>query len=309
MFPTAFVLDCIDDVDTKVLLLKECHKRGLKVVSCFGAGAKNDPTRIQIGDIGDAIKDPLASKVRWMMKQGEDAIPLQTGGEYGITAVFSCQKAVCDLLSLSESQAGNPEEYGAVENTRLRLIPVLGALPAIFGLSMASYVLCQLGKKEFIPQSTERLSRDLRNKFLQRLCKRHTEVYKCEGRMKVDKSDIDTIVSEVWKDCSAVSGKRMGAQTQGMVLCRWDRNGPTAPENLVLLTIKEADKCDQVRYFPKTRSHVKFHCSMSYFLCQLHVFLGWSLQEGPRAFGEEVVERVNATLRDRVGEFVLNRVC
>ena len=62
------MLDCIDDTDTKVLLLKECHKRGMKVVSCFGAGAKSDPTRIQIGDIGDAIKDPLASKVGLLIR-------------------------------------------------------------------------------------------------------------------------------------------------------------------------------------------------------------------------------------------------
>jgi tRNA A37 threonylcarbamoyladenosine dehydratase len=243
-------LDCIDDVNTKVLLLKECHKRGLKVVSCFGAGAKNDPTRIQIGDIGDAIKDPLASKVRWLMKQGEDPIPLKSSGDYGITAVFSCQKPVCDLLSLSDSQADNPEEYGAIENTRLRLIPVLGALPAIFGLSMASHVLCQLGKKDFVPQSTERLSRDLRNKFYQRLVKRHNGVYNSEARMMVDKSDIDTLVSEVWKERSAVTGKRMGGQCQAMALCRWDRAQPTAPDNLVLLTAKEADKCDEVRQSP-----------------------------------------------------------
>lgn len=59
--------------------------------------------------------------------------------------VFSVEKPVKELLPLSDEQHANPEKFGAVENMRLRVIPVLGTSPAIFGQTMASYVLTQLG--------------------------------------------------------------------------------------------------------------------------------------------------------------------
>jgi len=42
------VVDAIDNIDTKVDLLTHCHKKGIKVFSSMGSGAKCDPTRIQI---------------------------------------------------------------------------------------------------------------------------------------------------------------------------------------------------------------------------------------------------------------------
>jgi len=43
-----WVVDAIDNIDTKVDLLSFCHKEGIKVFSSMGAGAKRDPTRVQI---------------------------------------------------------------------------------------------------------------------------------------------------------------------------------------------------------------------------------------------------------------------
>jgi tRNA A37 threonylcarbamoyladenosine dehydratase len=50
-----FVLDCIDNVNTKVDLLEACVVRGIKVLSSMGSGAKADPTRIQIADISETF--------------------------------------------------------------------------------------------------------------------------------------------------------------------------------------------------------------------------------------------------------------
>ncbi len=58
-----YVLDCIDDVTTKAELLAECHKRGLKVVSSMGAALRSDPTRLHIGSLNNALRDPLVAKV------------------------------------------------------------------------------------------------------------------------------------------------------------------------------------------------------------------------------------------------------
>lgn len=43
-----YVVDAIDNIDTKADLLTHCAKSGLKVFASMGAGAKRDPTRVQI---------------------------------------------------------------------------------------------------------------------------------------------------------------------------------------------------------------------------------------------------------------------
>lgn len=86
-------LDAIDNITTKVELLKYCHDNGIKVhihtaltceraltslqvFSSMGAGAKSDPTRIQIADISNTVYDPLARAVRRRLKLvGESPCP------------------------------------------------------------------------------------------------------------------------------------------------------------------------------------------------------------------------------------------
>lgn len=43
-----YVLDAIDNIDTKIDLLAHCKHNGIKVFASMGAGAKRDPTRVQI---------------------------------------------------------------------------------------------------------------------------------------------------------------------------------------------------------------------------------------------------------------------
>jgi hypothetical protein len=50
---------------------------------------------------------------------------------------------------------------------RLRIIPVLGTSPSIFGQALASYALCKLGKKMYEPEACERLSKNLKHKLKQ----------------------------------------------------------------------------------------------------------------------------------------------
>lgn len=42
-----YVVDAIDNIDTKVDLLHFCKTRGIAVVSSMGAGCKSDPTRVR----------------------------------------------------------------------------------------------------------------------------------------------------------------------------------------------------------------------------------------------------------------------
>ena len=44
-------------------LLAACVRRGLKVLSATGAGARADPTRIRVADLRESTNDPLSRAV------------------------------------------------------------------------------------------------------------------------------------------------------------------------------------------------------------------------------------------------------
>lgn len=64
------VIDAIDSVDSKCALLSYCIENKIKVVSSMGAGFKTDPTKVRIDDISKTFSDPLAKKVRAVIKEG-----------------------------------------------------------------------------------------------------------------------------------------------------------------------------------------------------------------------------------------------
>lgn len=64
-----YVLDAIDNVTTKLILLEACVRRGQPVVSAMGAGGRTDPTRIKVSDIAQTAKDPLARVIRTTLRQ------------------------------------------------------------------------------------------------------------------------------------------------------------------------------------------------------------------------------------------------
>jgi tRNA threonylcarbamoyladenosine dehydratase len=132
-----YVLDCIDDIHTKGALIAYCVKNGLQVLTSMGAGAKADPTKLRIAPLSDCVNDPLAAKIKWKMRK------LGVSSE-SVMTVFSIEKPSVDLLPLDDNQVASPQDYGSVDYFRIRVMPVLGTSPSIFGQTMASYVLCHL---------------------------------------------------------------------------------------------------------------------------------------------------------------------
>jgi tRNA threonylcarbamoyladenosine dehydratase len=118
-----YIIDCIDNLSTKIDLLAYCHKRKLRVISSMGSGCKSDPTRVQIGDISDTIEDPLSRSTRRGLRA--------KGIEKGIQVVFSTEKPSAEsakLLPLPEEefQKGGVDELSTLPNFRVRILPVVG---------------------------------------------------------------------------------------------------------------------------------------------------------------------------------------
>lgn len=87
----------------------------------MGAGAKCDPTRIQISDISYTIYDPLARSVRRRLRL--------EGVNSGIPVVYSTEvPSDVKLLPLPEEefQKGPVKELGVFDDFRVRILPVLG---------------------------------------------------------------------------------------------------------------------------------------------------------------------------------------
>jgi len=90
------VVDAIDNVSNKALLVAECQKRRLPVVTIGGAGGRRDPTQIRTGDLGEAWGDELLRQVRRKLRRDHGfAAGTQKGRmNFGVRCVWSSEPPV-----------------------------------------------------------------------------------------------------------------------------------------------------------------------------------------------------------------------
>ncbi|KJZ75206.1 hypothetical protein HIM_05400 [Hirsutella minnesotensis 3608] len=136
-----FIIDAIDNIDTKVELLRHCYEHKLPVISAMGAGCKSDPTKITVGDIGNSRDDRLSRATRRRLKL--------LGITSGIPVIYSTEQSgegKAELLPLPEEEfeKGSVGDLGVMPNFRVRILPVLGTMPAIFGLTVANHVILSI---------------------------------------------------------------------------------------------------------------------------------------------------------------------
>ena len=63
-----YIVDAIDSVKSKILLIETAINNGVKIISSMGTGNKLDPTRLEISDIYKTEVCPLARVVRRELK-------------------------------------------------------------------------------------------------------------------------------------------------------------------------------------------------------------------------------------------------
>ncbi|CAN6700286.1 unnamed protein product [Malus baccata var. baccata] len=242
-----FVLDCIDNIDTKVALLAACVRRGLNVLSATGAGARADPTRIRVADLRQSTNDPLSRSVRHRLRR-------DYGIEGGVTVVFSLEKPKAKLLPFKgpSGEEENPSDYQILPGFRVRIIPVLGTIPAIFGQVMASFVLTQLAGLQVQTEPIVNLDIDHYRMLHQRLIEHEESLYGTALHVQVDVEEVMYIAKELWHGRSAREpfakdvGRGMWRSVNELMLVRWDREKPASVSNLILLKFKEADEHESI---------------------------------------------------------------
>jgi len=79
------VLDAIDTVSSKLLIIKKAKAAGVPVISAMGTARKLDPTKVKLGDIFDTQGCPLARVMRReLRKMGIDSLPVVWSDEDAI---------------------------------------------------------------------------------------------------------------------------------------------------------------------------------------------------------------------------------
>lgn len=215
-----YVVDAIDNIDSKVALLEYCYKNNLKVISSMGAGCKSDPTRIFIGDISASTEDPLSRSTRRRLRA--------VGVASGIPVVYSTEKpgpGKAQLLPLPEEefQKGTVGDLGVLPDFRVRILPVLGTMPAVFGYAVANHVILNVTgyPSEYIPAKGREKMYDGILAALQgseeKLVRTNFPGEDAKGlKLPITAADVGYIVEEVYKGKSAISGV-----STRLLLVRW----------------------------------------------------------------------------------------
>lgn len=86
------VIDCIDSLSNKCLLIEACYVRKIPLITVGGAGGKIDPTQIKQVDLGLSTNDTLLKRVRKSLKRDYGWNKFE-GDKWGIDAVFSIERS------------------------------------------------------------------------------------------------------------------------------------------------------------------------------------------------------------------------
>jgi tRNA A37 threonylcarbamoyladenosine dehydratase len=121
-----YIIDAIDTVSAKIVLVQEAKKYGKKIISSMGAGNKLDATKFAVADISKTSVCPLARVMRHELKKR---------GISSLKVVFSTEKPV------------RPDYSGCAETKGSCGRPAPGStsfVPSAAGLILAGEVIREL---------------------------------------------------------------------------------------------------------------------------------------------------------------------
>lgn len=116
----SYIVDAIDTVSSKLVLIEMAKAANIPVISCMGTGNKLDPTMLEVSDISKTSVCPLA---RVMRKE------LRTRGIFNLKVVFSREPPISPVCD-DESAGGASRVPGSIS-----------FVPSCAGLIIASEVV------------------------------------------------------------------------------------------------------------------------------------------------------------------------
>ena len=201
-----YVLDCIDTVSAKLLLIRCCKKDGVPILCSMGAANKLDPTAFRVADIEKTTVDPLAKVIR-----------------------LECRKRRLGKVKVvfSEEQTLPPlqEEIEEAPTAARRTVPASNAfVPAAAGLIIAGEVVRDIANGEPQKQLSKEFVREwlMENDFqgkagqkvpemtpaiVDGISERYIELYEHITGEKFEKGDTDNLLSRIEKNVTEYLNK------------------------------------------------------------------------------------------------------
>lgn len=131
-----FVIDAIDTLANKAVLIAECRRRQLRVITSGGAGGRKDGTAVRVADLAQASHDPLLQKLRKKLR-AEFGFSSDPKLPFDIPAVFSPEIPTppesCEAGLRMDCNSG----YGAVT-----------FVTGVFGFVAAGWVVNSIGSSK-----------------------------------------------------------------------------------------------------------------------------------------------------------------
>jgi len=123
-----YVIDAIDTLSPKVFLIVNTIRQNYPLISSMGAGAKTDPSKIQIVDISKSYNCPLARMIRKRLNKFNI--------KSGFDVVFSPEPADKNSVVFVEDEQNKKTTTGTISY-----------MPAMFGIMAAARVIEKLTSK------------------------------------------------------------------------------------------------------------------------------------------------------------------
>lgn len=84
-----YIVDAIDNVRDKAALIAWCKRRKIPLITIGGAGGQIDPTQIRVADLTRTSQDPLAAKLRSVLKRHHG---FSKTDKFGVDCVYSTEQ-------------------------------------------------------------------------------------------------------------------------------------------------------------------------------------------------------------------------
>jgi tRNA A37 threonylcarbamoyladenosine dehydratase len=134
-----FVVDAIDKMTNKCVLIAGCRERALPVLTVGGAGGKRDGTAVRVADLAHTEQDELLRQVRRKLRR-DFGFPRDRRQEFGVRCVYSPEKP---LFPWSDGTCSTAPEPGG-ESLTLDCATGFGTASFVtgaFGLAAAGEVV------------------------------------------------------------------------------------------------------------------------------------------------------------------------
>jgi tRNA A37 threonylcarbamoyladenosine dehydratase len=104
-----YVIDAIDALKNKALLIARCRAAGIRVITCGGAGGRRDATGVRVDDLAFTHRDPLLRYVRKKLRS-RHGFSRDVEQPFGVLAVYTQEMplypqsdgTVCEFAEVGE---------------------------------------------------------------------------------------------------------------------------------------------------------------------------------------------------------------